>query len=137
MDAKKIWSKAYDQFKQKKYDAALKTLAKLQKLAPNYRDAYYLEANIWYELKHSLKEYQMLKKCLSFLDYSQYKDKDLNAHILSQVIALGSQLAFYTEVEKFDSLLIKMNQHKIMNPRALSIIIQTKNFYCRRFSSPL
>ena len=128
MDAKKIWSKAQDQIQKKKYDAALKTLEELKKLAPDCKEAYYLEAWIWHDLSRFLKEYQTLKKCLSVLDYSQYKDKDFNANILSQVISLGNQLAFYAEVEKFESLLIKMNQNKMLTPRALSIVISNKIF---------
>ena len=104
MDAKKIWSKAHDQFKKKKYDAALKTLAKLQKSSPNYRDAYYLEANIWEELKNPVKHYRALKKILPLINLDSPKEAAFNSEFFAHLGKACTNLALQEDALHYYNL---------------------------------
>ena len=104
MDAKKIWSKAHDQFKKKKYDAALKTLAKLQKSAPKFRDAYYLEANIWEDLKNPVKHYRALKKILPLINLDSPKEAALNSEFFDHLRKACDELSLHKDAVHFYNL---------------------------------
>ncbi|MBR3050889.1 MAG: hypothetical protein IKG61_05505, partial [Selenomonadaceae bacterium] len=104
MDAKKIWSKAQDQIQKKKYDAALKTLAKLQKSAPNYKDAYYLEAEIWGKLKNPMKHYQALKKILPLLNLDSPKEAAFNSEFFAHFAKACNTLSLHNDALHYFNL---------------------------------
>ena len=104
MDAKKIWSKAYDQFKKKKYDAALKTLDKLQKSAPNYRDAYYLEAEIWEKLKNPVRHYLALKKILPLINLDSPQEAAFHSEFFAHFGEVCDNLSFHEDALHYYNL---------------------------------
>ena len=57
MNPEKFLSRAEKQFNAKNYDAALKTLDELKILAPNYKEAYSLEALIFSISGRLVEEY--------------------------------------------------------------------------------
>ena len=70
MNVKEMLVRAFREVDSKNYDAALKILKKIKRTSPNERDAVYLEARIYDELKNYVKEYHALKNLLPLLDTS-------------------------------------------------------------------
>ena len=62
MDIWEIYSQALKPYSEKNYDAALKILDEVKRLAPNYRKAYQLEACIWEKIGNYPKEIIALEK---------------------------------------------------------------------------
>ena len=92
MNIEKLQLKAYEKYKAKDYDAALKLLAKIERLDPKYKDAYYLEAGTWKELENTVKEPRALEKILPLLDFSSPSGKDFAAEILFHIATTYSIL---------------------------------------------
>lgn len=85
MNIKEMYSKAEKLSDEKKYDAALKILEKIKRVAPNYKDAHFLEAGIWSAKKNDVKEYYALKKVLPLLDFSSPKEKNIAMKIFAVI----------------------------------------------------
>ena len=77
MDIWKTYSQALEQYSAKNYDAALKILDEIKRLAPNYRKAYQLEACIWYDTDNYLKEIAALEKVLPLFNPALPDEREL------------------------------------------------------------
>ena len=101
MDTWKIYSQALEQYKAGNYDAALKILDDLKRLAPDYRKAYSLEVCIWEKLDNPLKEFYALEKMLPMFDLSLPEEKKFAADALSRMANDLSALFMPEETIKF------------------------------------
>ena len=81
MNVYELYSKSLEQYTAKNYNAALKILEEIKIFAPDYKKAYYMEANIWNKLKNPFKECYALEKYLSLLDLSSIQNKNFIAEI--------------------------------------------------------
>ncbi len=101
MDTWKIYSQALEQFNAENYDAALKILDDLKRLAPDYRKAYSLEVCIWDKLNNPLKELFALEKMLPMFDLSLPEEKNFAADALSRMARDLDALSMPEEAIKF------------------------------------
>ena len=127
MDVKKIFLKAHDQFQKKKYDAALKTLAKLQKAVPQFRDAYYLEANIWEVLENPVKKYLALKKMLPLVNLDSSKENETDAQFIGHLGNVFRFLGLRDESKKIGELIL--NKSPLINATILYHYIFSANSF--------
>ena len=137
MNIKDLQSKAFKKYKAKNYDAALKILAKIQRLAPSYKDAYYLEAGTWRELGNVIKEYQALEKILPLLDFSSPEGEAFAAETLSHIASSCSDLGLHEKSKKFSIWMAKLNDpEKIIHlDNALFAANSSENFSAEDFQT--
>ena len=77
MEVREIYAKALSEYRAKNFDAALKLLEELKKIAPTYKEAYLLEASIWRDRENVVKEFNALNKLLPLFDLSDPAQEDL------------------------------------------------------------
>ncbi|MBQ4404099.1 MAG: hypothetical protein II857_06765 [Selenomonadaceae bacterium] len=109
MNVEKFQLEALEKYKAKNYTAALKILAKIHRLKPEYKNSYYLEAQIWNELGNTVKEYRALEKALPFLNFSTPAERDFSAEILSHVASLCFDLSLHEKSKEAFSLVVKLD----------------------------
>ncbi|MBR0260508.1 MAG: hypothetical protein IJQ85_01815 [Selenomonadaceae bacterium] len=101
MDAKKIYAEALKQYNAKNYDAALKFLGDVEKFAPNFKDAYYLEYRIHNATGNFVKECSALEKLLPLLDFTSPAEKEFAAEVLINMADACGQLGLSAEAVEF------------------------------------
>ena len=109
MNIEKFQLEALGKYKAKNYTAALKILAKIQRLKPEYKNSYYLEAQIWNEIGNPVKEYRALEKALPFLNLATPAERDFSAEILSHVASLCFDLSLHEKSKEAFSLVVKLD----------------------------
>lgn len=85
MNIDKLYSRALAQYDAKKFDAALKSLDRLKKIAPNYKKIYYLEAAVCHEQKNPVREYYALKKLSSLLNLDAAGEKNFKSDVFNKL----------------------------------------------------
>lgn len=88
MEVWEIYAAAVSEYQAKNFDAALKLLAEIKKVAPGYRKAYLLESYIWHERCNFVKEFNALAGLMPLLDLAnpeQYGLATLALHLFTQV----------------------------------------------------
>ena len=96
-----IYSQALEEFEAENYDAALKILDDLKRLAPDYRRAYSLEVCIWDKLNNHIKELETLEKMLPTFDLSLPDEKIFAADALTRMARDLDALAMPEDAMKF------------------------------------
>ena len=134
MDVKKLHSRAFEQYKAKNYKAALKNIAKLKKIAPNYKDAYHLEIFTWHELDNPVKEISLLEKILSMLDSSSPQEKDLVSKMIINIGSDCNDLNMIEEALSFYRLAIQFVVNKRMALAAIDNSLMAAN-HAENFSA--
>lgn len=94
MNVEKVYKQAYKEYESKKFVSALKNLEKIKKVAPRYKNAYYLEAAIWKERENIVREYQALEKMLPLLDTTSPEGKKFSVSIFVKFGEVCKNLAF-------------------------------------------
>lgn len=125
MELKKKYSKAIDELKAKNYDAALKLLHKIR---THEKDYYYLEANIYSDLKNYVKELQALKKLLPLLKRSLKEDRKTYEECLINIGNTYSNLGLLDEGFKLHRQVIENTKDKSRYYRILTSICYEMNF---------
>ena len=75
MNVEKTFARAEKQYKAKDYDAALKTLEKLKRYKPSFRNTYLLEVDIWKSLGNFVRLIEACEKVLSIYDINKLEDR--------------------------------------------------------------
>lgn len=101
MNIQEMYSKAEKLSDAKNYDAALKILEKIKRVAPNYKYAHSLEASIWNDRNNDIKEYYALKKLLPLLDFSSPKGKSFAMKVFALISKNCGVLALNDDALKY------------------------------------
>ena len=96
MNLEELHAEGYEFYKAKNFDAALKVADELQRLAPNNKKGYYLEAAVWHELDNPAKEYCALKKILPLLEFSSPEEKNSSLEILKNFAVITKNMCSKT-----------------------------------------
>ena len=108
MNIREMYLKAKEKSEAKKYTAALKILEEIRLVAPNYKQAYALEAEIWNARKNDLKEYYALKKLLPLLDFSSPKGKNFAMKVFALIGKTCGTLALNEDGLKYCCLALDL-----------------------------
>ena len=128
IDVNKLYSKALEQYNARNFDAALKILDEIKSRAPDYRNAYSLEGNIWEKLENVVKRYYATEKLLPLLKFSSTKEKNFSALTLTQIGGACGGLTLCKEAYDFHLLAARISCDERLSLMALDNAIFVANF---------
>ena len=95
MNVYELYAQALEYHKAKNYDAALKILNDIKKLAPDYKKAYMLESLIWKDLCKPLEEAVVLEILLNKFDVSLPDEKSHISYVLTRLGDIAVDVGHY------------------------------------------
>lgn len=95
--AKELHQKAQEQFKEKNYDDALKTLKEIEKILPDWKNAYLSEAIIYRTQRNFFQENATLQKVLYKFKLQNQKERNLASEVLYDLATSYYRLALPQE----------------------------------------
>ena len=101
MEVWNIYAEAVEEYKAKNFDAALKILDEVKKIAPGYRKAHMLEAYIWRDLENDVKIFDALNQLMPLLDPTDPDQEGLISYSLSLFAGACRSLGLAEESVKF------------------------------------
>ena len=107
-----LFSTAHEQYREKNFDAALKILDELKNFAPDFKEIYALESEVWRALSNPVKEYRALEKTLPLLKFSSPEEKIFAATALNNIGNACYELARTAEGLEFQRLAIALTEGK-------------------------
>ena len=107
-----LFSAAHEQYRKKNFDAALKILDELKNLAPDRKEAYALESEVWRALENPVKEFRALEKILPLLKFSTPDEKIFAFTALNNIGNDCYALARTAEGLEFQRLAAALTQEK-------------------------
>ena len=108
MNVEEIYSKAVQEFNAKNYNATLKLLADIEKIAPNCKEIYCLAYKIHNRCNNPVKEFYALEKIFPFLNFSSAEDKKFAAEIFLYAADACGKLGLSAESIEFGLMAKKL-----------------------------
>ena len=142
MDAKELnelFTRGLKSCYAKNFDEAWKIVKELQKVAPNARHGYYLEAAIWHELDNPIKEFFTLKNILAQFNNPSSNEKNTIANILINMGESCSHLNMLEEALNFYRLSAQFAYNKKIRILAINnsfvVADSSEKFSCADFQA--
>ena len=128
MTLEELHSQGLKFFREKNFDAALKIADKLQKIAPKYKQGYYLEASVWRNLSNPVKEYYAFEKLLPLLDFSSAQGRKFAAETFARIANACVDLGLLKESLDFNAIAGKLIDNPQKEYGITSISVFRMNF---------
>ncbi len=107
-----LLSAAHEQYRAKNFDAALKILDELKNLAPDRKEIYAMESEVWRALENPVKEFCALEKILPLLNFSTPEEKNFAFTALTNIGSDCYALAMTEAGLEFQRLAAALTQDK-------------------------
>ena len=101
MEVWDIYAEAVEEYKAKNFDAALRILDEIKKIAPAYKKAHMLEAYIWRDLENDVKIFDALNRLMPLLNPADPDQEGLISYSLSLFAGACRALGLAEESVKF------------------------------------
>ena len=101
MEVWDIYAEAVEEYKAKNFDAALKFLDEIKKIAPGYRKAHMLEAYIWRDCNNNVKIFDALNRLMPLLNPADPDQEGMISYSLSLFAGACRELGLQEESVKF------------------------------------